>query len=51
LQLEVAIRDILTGESCGPQREIVEDRWQIISHIGILGDEKIIAGESRNSET
>jgi hypothetical protein len=31
-QLGITIRDIPMGESCGPQQEIVEDRWH--SHIG-----------------
>jgi hypothetical protein len=30
-QFGIAIRDIPTGELCGPQQELVEDRWH---HIG-----------------
>jgi hypothetical protein len=40
LQLGIAIRDIPTGESCGPQQEIVEDRWHSI------GDREKVSPES-----
>jgi hypothetical protein len=33
LQLEIAKHDIPTEELCGPQQELVEDRWCIISGI------------------
>jgi hypothetical protein len=33
-QFGIAIRDISTGELCGPQPELVEDRWHRIGDRG-----------------
>jgi hypothetical protein len=41
LHVGIAKRDIPTGELCGPQQEIVEDRWHSIGDRGKVSPESI----------